>query len=92
MNTMLDQQIQTCIQECHRCHDRCLETILHCLEISGDHAAPDHIRMLMDCIEIWQTSANFMLRMSNFHGDPAGSAPGSVSSAPRIVSVLGMTR
>ena len=72
MHTMLDQQMQACIQECHRCHDICLETIGHCLEMGGEHARPDHIRLMMDCAEICQTSANFMLRMSDFHGQTCG--------------------
>jgi hypothetical protein len=39
-----------------------------CLEVGGEHPAPDHIRLLQDCAEICQTSANFMLRVSDFHG------------------------
>lgn len=69
MHTMLDQQMQDCIQECHRCHNSCTETITHCLEMGGDHAEPSHIGLLMDCAEICQTSANFMLRMSDFHDE-----------------------
>lgn len=72
MHTMLDQRMQECVQECHRCHDICLETISHCLELGGKHAEPNHIRLLMDCAEICQTSANFMLRMSDFHGQTCG--------------------
>lgn len=72
MHTMLDQQMQECVQECHRCHDICMETISHCLELGGKHAEPSHIRLLMDCAEICQTSANFMLRMSDFHGQTCG--------------------
>jgi hypothetical protein len=72
MQTMLDQRMQDCIQKCHRCHDICMETISHCLELGGKHAEPAHIRLLMDCAEICQTSANFMLRMSDFHGQTCG--------------------
>ena len=31
------------------------------------HAEPNHIRLMMDCAEICQTSANFMLRGSDLH-------------------------
>jgi hypothetical protein len=31
------------------------------------HAEPNHIRVMMDCAEICQTSANFMLRGSDLH-------------------------
>lgn len=66
-HSMIDEKMRTCIQECQNCHDVCLETIHHCLELGGDHAEPNHIRLLMDCVEICQTSANFMLRMSDLH-------------------------
>lgn len=72
MNSMLDQGMQNCIQECHRCHDSCAEMVTHCLQMGGEHAAPSHIRLLLDCAEICQTSANFMLRMSEFHGQTCG--------------------
>ena len=42
--------------------------VTHRLQIGGDHAEPDHIWLLLDCTEIYQTSANFMLRMSDLHG------------------------
>jgi hypothetical protein len=64
--------MRNCIQECQRCHSVCLETIGHCLEMGGEHAQPGHIRLLMDCAEICQTSANFMLRRSDLHGLTCG--------------------
>ena len=64
--------MRACIQECQNCHNVCTETIAHCLEMGGDHAEPNHIRLLLDCAEICQTSANFMLRMSEFHGQTCG--------------------
>ena len=72
MNTMIDQRMRECIQECHHCHDVCMETISHCLQMGGEHAEPRHIQLLLDCAEICQTSANFMLRMSEFHGQTCG--------------------
>ena len=33
----------------------CLESVIHCLEIT--HATPDHVRMLMACVAICDTSA-----------------------------------
>lgn len=59
--------MRKCIQECNTCHNVCLENIMYCLEVGGEHARPDHIRLLMDCAEICQTSANFMLRTSDVH-------------------------
>lgn len=66
------EQMQTCIQDCQNCAEVCLETTMHCLTMGGEHAAPDHIRLMLDCAEICQTSANFMIRGSEFHGSTCG--------------------
>ena len=71
-HSMTDEKMRACIEECKSCHDICTETISHCLEIGGDHAEPNHIRLLLDCAEICRTSANFMLRMSEFHSQTCG--------------------
>lgn len=65
--TQMSQDIQQCIDECLNCHRICLETVQHCLQQGGKHAAPEHIVLLLDCAEICQTSANFMLRGSTLH-------------------------
>lgn len=67
-HTMIDERMHACIQACQSCHDICTETVTHCLEMGGEHATPSHIRLLLDCAEICQTSANFMLRSSAAHG------------------------
>ena len=61
---MVDQMMRECINECHICHDNCAETVAHCLQMGGKHAEAGHIRLLLDCAEICETSANFMLRGS----------------------------
>lgn len=68
----MSQQMHDCIQDCTRCHTVCLESVVYCLNKGGKHAQPDHIRLLLDCAEICQTSANFMLRMSPQHGLTCG--------------------
>lgn len=64
----MTQEMERCIEECKSCHDVCLETVAHCLEMGGPHAEVNHIRLLLDCAEICQTSANFMIRGSEAHG------------------------
>ena len=63
----MSANMQDCINECLSCHSVCLETVAYCLEQGGKHAAADHVRLLLDCAEICQTSANFMLRGSGLH-------------------------
>lgn len=61
-DTMLD-----CIDDCTDCHALCVETINYCLGRGGSHSEDDHIRLMLDCAEICQTSANFLLRGSDLH-------------------------
>ena len=61
------QQIDSNVQTMAECHDICLQTVSHCLEKGGDHARADHVSLLLDCAEICQTAANFMLRNSELH-------------------------
>jgi hypothetical protein len=63
----ISNEMQQCIQRCLDCHSRCLETVAHCLEQGGRHAEANRIRLRLDCAEICQTSANFMLRGSDLH-------------------------
>ncbi|MUG96908.1 four-helix bundle copper-binding protein [Scytonema sp. UIC 10036] len=63
----VNPQMQLCIQACLDCHSTCLNTITYCLQEGGQHAAAAHIALMLDCAEICQTSANFMLRGSALH-------------------------
>ena len=71
-NNQHAQEMQQCIENCLTCHRSCLETVTHCLAKGGRHAEAAHIRLLLDCVEICQTSANFMLRGSLFHALTCG--------------------
>ncbi len=61
-------EMQKCIQHCIDCHQVCIQTIQHCLTKGGKHADPQHIRLLQDCAQVCQTSADFMIRGSDLHG------------------------
>lgn len=68
----MSEDMRQCIEHCTDCHRICLETITHCLQIGGKHAEAKHIRLLADCTQICQTSADFMIRGSEFHGRTCG--------------------
>lgn len=70
--TMLPAEMVDCIRTCNGCHDTCTEAVTHCLKLGGRHADPAHIRLLLDCAEICKTSADFMLRSSEYHGRVCG--------------------
>lgn len=62
-----DHEMQACIQLCRDCHALCTQTIAHCLKLGGRHAAPDRIRLLVDCAQMCATTIDYMLRESTFH-------------------------
>jgi len=63
----ITSQIEQCIENCLYCHRLCLEAITYCLEKGEQQAESSHLRLLLDCAEICQTSADFMLRGSEVH-------------------------
>lgn len=60
-------EMQACIDLCQKCHITCLSMIDHCLKMAGPHAAPKHIRIMLDCAQICATAADFMARGSGHH-------------------------
>lgn len=64
----ISPEMRQCIDACHACHVTCLsEATGHCLEMGGEHAAPKHIRIMLDCAQICATAADFMARGSQAH-------------------------
>lgn len=65
---MMNEQMQQCLRNCQECHTVCLQMAMnHCLEMGGKHVEPAHFRLMMNCAEICQTCANFMLSGSGLH-------------------------
>jgi len=64
----LSGAMRECLDNCTRCHETCLGMLMtHCLEVGGKHVAPDHVRIMMACAKICQTSADFMIMNSAHH-------------------------
>jgi hypothetical protein len=40
--------------------------------MGGEHTEMSHLKRMLDCAQICQTSADFMLRMSDFHSQVYG--------------------
>jgi hypothetical protein len=61
-------EMQNCIHDCTHCAQTCLSMAsMPCLEVGGAHVESRHFRLMLDCAEICQTAANFMLRGSSHH-------------------------
>lgn len=65
-------EMRRCVEDCTACHQICLQTIHHCLQMGGKHVEPAHIRVMADCAQICAVSADFMLRMSKLHSRTCG--------------------
>ena len=68
----MSEEMKRCIQLCQDCHAVCVQTIGHCLRMGGRHAAPEHIKLLMDCAQICTTTADYMARESSLHDRMCG--------------------
>lgn len=86
----LSQETQECVDNCQECHEICVEAVDHCLRKGGQHAEPDHIRLLQDCAQIFRTAPRSARRpptscfaVPPFMGVPAGYARRSASVAPK---------
>lgn len=61
-------QLQDTLEKLSACHDTCLSmAINHCLEMGGAHARPQHMRLMLDCVEICGLAHGAILRKSQFH-------------------------
>jgi hypothetical protein len=59
------EQVERCISECLACHIACLRTTMQPgLELGGKHTEACHFRLMLDCAQICQTTADFLLRGS----------------------------
>lgn len=64
-----DPEMQQRIEACQQCHNICLRMALtDCLRAGGKHVEEEHFRLMINCAEICQTAANFMLSASALHG------------------------
>lgn len=68
----INDEMRRCIEACDECRRVCLETVSHCLQKGGRHAAPEHIVLMLDCADICGTSSSFMARGSHEHGQVCG--------------------
>ena len=58
------------IDLCQECHDTCLDMLVNfCYVKGGDYTASKHLMIMGDCIEICESTANFLRRNSSHAGE-----------------------
>lgn len=60
-------RIEACAHLCHECQDVGLRTIVHCLDLGGEHASRAHQTFMTDCAAICGLSHNLLHRQSPQH-------------------------
>ena len=55
------------IDACERAHRSCTESVIHGMQQGGPSAEWELIQLLLDCADINETAADFMLRSSRLH-------------------------
>ena len=60
-------ELDKCIAACGTCAAECTRTSIHCLDMGGEHASPEHQTLLQDCADICATAVRFMARSSPHH-------------------------
>ena len=63
-NVFMDSAIQACWEARHTCQKTLVD---HCLPMGGAHVEKEHVKLMLDCIQACQTSADFMSRGSAVH-------------------------
>ncbi len=72
MSHPMNGNMQKCIENCTECHNTCVATLAHCLEMGGKHVEAAHLKSLLDCADTCRASADFMLRGSELHPQVCG--------------------
>ncbi len=64
--SLLNSQVEDCIQDCFSSHAVCLDTAMSLLQ--KGHTYADPVRILLDCSEVCATNAHFLIRNSPVYG------------------------
>lgn len=88
-----DSPMKDAIEACLACHAMCVRTaMVYCLERGGRHVEPGHFRSMLNCAELCQTSANFMLSDSPLHGQVCAVCAEACEACAQSCEALGDMR
>jgi len=60
----ISPKVRRCVEATSDCYTACTEALTYSLDAGGDLSDPAHLRFLIDCCEICQTTQNVLLRAS----------------------------
>jgi hypothetical protein len=85
-----ETSLQQCMELCWQCRHECQTTLFgHCLTQGGRHLAPEHVKLMQDCIDICQVAADFMARGSAQHSVTCGACAEVCAACARSCREVG---
>jgi len=60
------EDVSPAAQGCADCHQYCIEALVHCRQRGGAYTETSHLRQLQDCAEVCRTTADLLLRGSDY--------------------------
>lgn len=63
---------QECVDKLLDCYKACGVCLQHCISMGGTHATEEHLSVLIECEEICQTAADFLMSDSKFAQELCG--------------------
>ncbi len=62
-----NEAVERCVNECLGCYKVCADTTAECLRMGSNYAEANHIELLDACGKACLTSADYMLKNSEFY-------------------------
>ena len=64
----LEPETKTCVAALQACHATCLQfATFDCMQGNYPRVGPNQFRLMLDCAELCQTAANFLIRDSDHY-------------------------
>jgi hypothetical protein len=81
-----------CIQSCRECHDSTTRAVRYCLEREQAFGSAGHIRLLLDCAQACEMTADFMLRGSDLYANVCAVCAEIAERCAQACEVMGEDR
>jgi hypothetical protein len=82
--------LESAIHNCWEARNTCQTTLVdHCLAMGGAHVEKKHVKLMLDCIQACQTSADFMSRGSALHAQMCGACAAVCEACATSCAAIG---
>jgi hypothetical protein len=57
--------LRECTASCSDAYRCCMETVVHCIDVNGEHNEPVHLKAVLDCADLCAFTLQLLLRGSD---------------------------